>query len=632
MPANKVTSDTQQAEYKGEPLDDELANGPMTKRSCRDPLCCLLFIAFVGGMIGISIYGYANGNPNLIGRGYDSDGYMCGVDTGYTDYPYLYFPVPFSGYLSKTLCVAACPATPFAAGLTCKTNTAFTDCTYDFTTDADIGTASGTTIAANIIFGYQTTAYVHRLCLPDLSAVTDAAAYTALFGSVSSTILDSDVLENWVSDIRETWPVIAVSIGVAFIIGFVYMILLRYCSGVLTWLAIIAFIAGMGILGWRFYASAVELANETTSSGASTDSNTTTTVRMEKAIAYTCWAVCGFTVLAVLCLWNRIRLAIAIMKAAADYVKATPSVFFVPPVFLFFLLIFFVFWGGAAIFLVSAGDATQIKNYPFGTFNFDKKLQRLLIYHLFALLWINAFFIASIQFVLASSTALWYFSQGTGQAAPKSIRTSVYRLFRYHLGSIAFGSLILAIIQMVRIILAYMEVQAKKMAGKESKIIQYTLKCLQCYVACFERFIKFLNKNAYIQIALTGKSFCGAAKDAFFLILRNPLRMGVVASIGSIFVLFGKIFIAALTALGAFLTVTNWTYFSEKLYSPFIPTLVVFFFAYVVGALFMSVYGYAADTILACFIVDEELNKKKNAPPRHCPASLRSFLDEHKKN
>jgi len=307
-------------------------------------------------------------------------------------------------------------------------------------------------------------------------------------------------------------------------------------------------------------------------------------------------------------------------------------VFLLPPFTIFVLLCLFVYWGGTAVFLVSSGDASKIKSAPFGTFHFDKNLQYLLIYHLFGLLWFNAFVIAATQFVIASSTALWYFSQGTGQAAPKTISTSINRLLRYHFGSIAFGSLILAIIQLIRLILAYINSQGKKLAGKEGKLIQLTLTCIQCYMGCFERFIKFLNKNAYIQIALSGKSFCGAAKDAFTLVLKNPLRMGVVTSIGSVFVLFGKVFIASITALGAFFTLTYWPRFSTQIYSPFIPTVIIFMFAYVVGAVFMTVYGLAADTILACFIVDEDINSRKNAPPRHCPQTLRDFIDENRKN
>jgi hypothetical protein len=630
MPANKKEVQTEQ--YQGEPADTELENGPLAKRSCTDPLCCLLFVAFVCGMIGVGAYGISKGNPTIIGRGYDSDGKICGIDDGYTDYKFLYWPVPKSGFLTNTVCVKACPVSG-ATSVDCKFNSDYVSlgtnsCNNPTCTNNAACLIFYNSAAATNFFIYDTKAFIGRFCLP-----TDAVA---TFQSASNTVMNSEVLEQWVSDIRETWKVIACSMGLAFVVGIFYMLLMRYCSGVLTWLAIFCFIGGMAALGWRFYVHAQATTDETagtaTDTSSDTSSNSQKSITSEKVLAYLCWAIAGLTFLAVLCLYSRIRLAIAIMKAAADYVKETPSACLLPPVTIIFLITFYLFWGVAAVYLVSSGDASQIQGSPFGSFEFDKTLQRLLIYHLFGLLWLNAFIIASCQFVIASSTCLWYFSQGTGQGVTKTIRTSLHRLFRYHLGSIAFGSLIIAIIQMIRIMLSYMQYQAKKMAGKEGRIVRYVLTCLQCYVACFERFIQFLNKNAYIQIALTGKSFCPAAKDAFFLILRNPVRFGLVAGIGGIFVFFGKVFVASITALTGFLVITKWDKFSTSLYSPFVPTIVMFIFAYVIGAIFMTVYGLAADTILACFVTDEELSKKKNAPARHCPASLRDFIDSNKKH
>jgi len=75
-------------------------------------------------------------------------------------------------------------------------------------------------------------------------------------------------------------------------------------------------------------------------------------------------------------------------------------------------------------------------------------------------------------------------------------------------------------------------------------------------MACFQRFIEFLNKNAYIQIALTGKNFCTAAYDAFWLIARNPAKFGIMASLGSLFVLFGKMFIMGVSTVGGYIIIT----------------------------------------------------------------------------
>ena len=66
-------------------------------------------------------------------------------------------------------------------------------------------------------------------------------------------------------------------------------------------------------------------------------------------------------------------------------------------------------------------------------------------------------------------------------------------------------------------------------------ILKVILKCLQCCVACFEKFMKFININAYIEtgrnfqfvdnhkylfLAIYGYNFCRAAMKAFQLLVR----------------------------------------------------------------------------------------------------------------
>jgi hypothetical protein len=75
----------------------------------------------------------------------------------------------------------------------------------------------------------------------------------------------------------------------------------------------------------------------------------------------------------------------------------------------------------------------------------------------------------------------------------------------YHSGTAAFGSLVIAIIKTIQAILAYLQRQAKK---QNNRALQYLLCVVQCCMWCFEKFMKFLNKNAYIQTAIYGYSFC----------------------------------------------------------------------------------------------------------------------------
>jgi solute carrier family 44 protein 1 (choline transporter-like protein)/choline transporter-like protein 2/4/5 len=74
--------------------------------------------------------------------------------------------------------------------------------------------------------------------------------------------------------------------------------------------------------------------------------------------------------------------------------------------------------------------------------------------------------------------------------------------------------------------------------------------CLTSYLLdCLERFVKFISKNAYIQVAITGKNFCAAAWNAFTLILKNAMRFGTASGIGFIFNILGILFITVANSL-----------------------------------------------------------------------------------
>ncbi len=106
-------------------------------------------------------------------------------------------------------------------------------------------------------------------------------------------------------------------------------------------------------------------------------------------------------------------------------------------------------------------------------------------------------------------------------------------------------------------------------------MIKYALCVLQSYLHCFERFIKFLNKNAYIQIAITGNSFCVAAKDAFFIILRNAFLFTIAAGLGEVFMTVGKVFICAFSTFACYTILTTSDIYEDKVFYPLAVMLVL---------------------------------------------------------
>lgn len=98
--------------------------------------------------------------------------------------------------------------------------------------------------------------------------------------------------------------------------------------------------------------------------------------------------------------------------------------------------------------------------------------------------------------------------------------------------------------------------------------------------------MKFLNKNAYVQTAIFGTSFCKSSRQAFYLVVRNAARVGAISSVSSAVLFVGKLFISTVTTGLAYYVMTE--QISDELYSVGGPTLVVFLISYFVSDFFMD--------------------------------------------
>ena len=148
--------------------------------------------------------------------------------------------------------------------------------------------------------------------------------------------------------------------------------------------------------------------------------------------------------------------------------------------------------------------------------------------------------------------------------------------------------------------------------------------CLTSYcLNCLNRFIKFISKNAYIVTAITSTHFCFAAWKAFTLICANAGTFFITHSLGFIFNFMGKIFITLTTCILAwvFLYVPS---IENNISSPVFVIIVIGIMAYMIAAIFISLFSYSMDAMLICFLVDETLSGNGN-PGKHRPKELNKF-------
>merc|ERR1711988_1135206 len=173
---------------------------------------------------------------------------------------------------------------------------------------------------------------------------------------------------------------------------------------------------------------------------------------------------------------------------------------------------------------------------------------------------------------------------------------------------LAFGSLVIAVVQLIRYTLMYLEKQAK---AAKNRVVVLAFRVIQCCLWCFEKCLKFLNKNAYIQIALVGKGFCTSAKAAFFLIFRNMARFGAVAMLGSVISVIGILFITVSTSVTGYFLLKA----LHPEVTPVLPMAVYAVVSYLVAKLYMNVFGLSVDTMLQCFIAAEEMGDDSGFVP-----------------
>lgn len=175
--------------------------------------------------------------------------------------------------------------------------------------------------------------------------------------------------------------------------------------------------------------------------------------------------------------------------------------------------VFFVFWIYSSIYIFSCGEVRQCSRSPYACIDWEVGVKRSLGFFLFGLFWYffvlfrNCEVAISIsQFVIASTAAYWYFSHLGNATFP--LAKSFCRALTYQLGSIVFGSLILCIVWTLQIVLEVLHHMTKNqtVSGSPAKNVcaDYFVRCATCCLACFERFVRFVTKNAFLMMAISG--------------------------------------------------------------------------------------------------------------------------------
>ena len=164
-------------------------------------------------------------------------------------------------------------------------------------------------------------------------------------------------------------------------------------------------------------------------------------------------------------------------------------------------------------------------------------------------------------------------------------------------------------VQFIRWVFRYYMYQLKKM-NPENKLVKL-LSCIgECCLSCLERFLNFVNKNAYIQTAIKGKCFWTSAINALQLLLRNCIRIGTLTIMANVFIFFGKYLIAVATTFLCALLIAGGD-LDNITSAPVFTVVIICLLSFCVASAFMDVWEMVIDTIFQCYCMDLEYGTNK---------------------
>ncbi|PSR81356.1 plasma-membrane choline transporter-domain-containing protein [Coniella lustricola] len=227
----------------------------------------------------------------------------------------------------------------------------------------------------------------------------------------------------------------------------------------------------------------------------------------------------------------------------------------------------------------------------------------LVVFITFTSFWFSEWIKNTIHTTIAGIYGSWYYNS---RAYPTGVtRGALRRSLTYSFGSISLGSLVVAIVNFLKMLAQ----SAQNDAAQQGDLLAFVFSCiLTCLISCLQWVIEFVNRYAFSHIALYGRPYFQSAKDTWKMIkdrgidaLINECLIGPVFSFGSLFIGFATALLAFL-----YLEFTNPAYNSNGDF-----TVVICAFAFLIGLqicnIFTTPLSSGIDTIFVAMAWDPEV-------------------------
>jgi len=424
-------------------------------------------------------------------------------------------------------------------------------------------------------------------------------------------------------------------------IGFIWAIFLWFFAGVMVYLISIFLVLLMGLIdfilaakaGWftidpksqefmKLQAHLNKIPGIATSNFTLASINSTANETWQKW--YTALAIIFIiaTILLVIFLVaNRKALdrLVGILRETTKVFKAMFGIVLWPFWDILFQTVFFVYFIFILIFTV---------NSPPDLYPSEAENGVAVAFVVFVYYWISQFIRATIWTSMSAAICRWYITQnepdqkrccGIGHGLNKLFSGTCLIICK-HLGTMAFGALIIAIVQTIRTVVMYIDQQTQQMQN-QNLVLKVVMKGVQCCLACLQKTIEVITYYGFVFVAMQGQPFCKACYSTFVFVISNPAQVAINKVVVKILVILIGLSTPVISACAAF-AYLEWCsidpFYKDK-YNNLVAVAVTFLISYIVTTGVVSIYECAIDSIFLCAFKDMADNK----PPKYMSNDLR---------
>ncbi|KAG0335115.1 putative choline transporter, neither null mutation nor overexpression affects choline transport, partial [Podila horticola] len=203
---------------------------------------------------------------------------------------------------------------------------------------------------------------------------------------------------------------------------------------------------------------------------------------------------------------SRIPFAAEMLSTVTEISKKYPATFFLAFLALFVQIAY-------SLYFIAVISGCYELYYDYVNQTTPGKLKALIVFCFFSFYWTSQVIKNIVHVTISGVFATYYFMAGSPQGMVKSpTLASFKRACTTSIGSICFGSLIIAVIQTLRAI-----AQMFRSDG-DNGVLAFLACLIDCFLSCIQGIAEYVNKYAFSEVAIYGKAFIPAAKDTWTIL------------------------------------------------------------------------------------------------------------------